>query len=504
MAKIFTITDGLENMGALRSGGQGSVYKARRTGAIVTAVKIIPTPIYNESAEDKNFRNFINEVEKLKKVNQEPNPNVVKILSSGITESGSFPYIEMEYIEGPDLEELLKSPHDPVFTIKEAIKVADQLACALSHCHKIGVRHGDIKSNNVKFNINSGNYVLLDFGLAVMSDEQRRSSLRHAGAIEFMAPEQNEGQMFFQTDVYSFGVILFELLTGQVPFPLADNGETSRNSVMLQHMEAPVPDLLILRQKNLPISWPQDKKDREMLVPDWLVKLIYRCLEKIPENRYANGAVLHEVISLQSISGGTNAELAAENERLRQELTDLKEKAAQPIINPVTRRSVRAADDSDGSFKDLFRKRGVRISRNEVVATIIFILALLAIAITQMYSAHNKQKQIGVLKDSLAVALASIPKQPVESDYSTSHASRKVSHSSYATRAVRNAEASRATQNIIEQSLAQDSLGKTGQDSIARRDSLKRVAAHRRAVRLHREAQHKKKKKKFLGILPLP
>lgn len=501
MAKIFTITDGLENMGALRSGGQGSVYKARRTGAIVTAVKIIPTPIYNESAEDKNFRNFINEVEKLKKVNQEPNPNVVKILSSGITESGSFPYIEMEYIEGPDLEELLKSPHDPVFTIKEAIKVADQLACALSHCHKIGVRHGDIKSNNVKFNINSGNYVLLDFGLAVMSDEQRRSSLRHAGAIEFMAPEQNEGHMLFQTDVYSFGVILFELLTGQVPFPLADNGETSRNAVMLQHMEAPVPDLLTLRQKNLPASWPQDKKDREMLVPDWLLKLIYRCLEKVPENRYANGVVLHEVISLQSISGGTNAELAAENERLRQELTDLKEKAAQPTVNPVTRRSVRSGDDND-SFEDIFKKRSVKISRNEVVATIIFILALLAIAITQMYSAHNKQKQIGVLKDSLAVALASIPKQPVESVYRT-HASRKASHSSYATKAARNAEASRATQNIIAQSLAQDSLGRFGEDSIARRDSLKRVAARKRAARLHRQ-YHKKKKKKFLGILPLP
>lgn len=178
MSKVFTITEGLENLGALRTGGQGSVYKGRRVGPIISAVKLLPTPIHTESMDDINYRNFINEVEKLKKVNEIPNPNVVKIVNSGITESGSLPFIEMEFIEGPDLGELLKPPHQKIFTIKEVIKLADQLACALSHCHKVGVKHGDIKSNNVKYNIHSGNYVLLDFGLSVMSDEQRRSSIR--------------------------------------------------------------------------------------------------------------------------------------------------------------------------------------------------------------------------------------------------------------------------------------------------------------------------------------
>ena len=111
MAKVFTIAEGLENMGALKTGGQGSVYKGRRIGEIITAVKLLPTPIYSESAADKNFADFRNEVEKLKKVNENPNPNVVKILNSGISESGSFPFIEMEFIEGPDLEDLLKHPH---------------------------------------------------------------------------------------------------------------------------------------------------------------------------------------------------------------------------------------------------------------------------------------------------------------------------------------------------------------------------------------------------------
>ena len=76
MAKMFTITEGLENMGALKTGGQGSVYKGKRIGEIITAVKLLPTPIHSESADDKNYVDFKNEVEKLKKVNQQTNPNV--------------------------------------------------------------------------------------------------------------------------------------------------------------------------------------------------------------------------------------------------------------------------------------------------------------------------------------------------------------------------------------------------------------------------------------------
>ncbi len=312
MAKVFTITEGLENMGALKTGGQGSVYKGKRTGEIITAIKIIPTPIYSESADDKNFTSFQNEVHKLKKVNEQPNPHVVTILNSGITESGNFPFIEMEYIEGPDLEELLKPPHDLVFTIKEAIKVAEQLSNALAHCHKVDVKHGDIKSNNVKFNARTGNYMLLDFGLSVMSDEQRRTSLRHAGAIEFMAPEQSEGQMLFQSDVYSFGVIMFELFGGTVPFPLKDNGETARNKVMLAHLETQPPDLLSLRQKALPDFLSDEKKVHQMHVPQWLISMVYKCLEKKPEHRFKNGIELNEYIILNSTLAAKKVEANAQ------------------------------------------------------------------------------------------------------------------------------------------------------------------------------------------------
>jgi len=333
MARVFTITEGLENMGAMKTGGQGSVYKARRQGAIITAVKILPTPVMSETAEDKHFMAFQNEVAKLRKVNEVPNPNVVKIMGAGITDSGNFPYIEMEFIEGPDLEELLKPPHDPLFTIKETIKVAEHLAHALAHCHRVDVKHGDIKSNNVKYNIHSGNYVLLDFGMAVMSDEQRRTSLRHAGAIEFMAPEQNEGKFLSGTDIYSYGVILFELLAGRVPFPLRDRGETARNAVMVAHMEAPLPDLAALRLQHMPPDWPEDKKRREAQLPEWLHRLVYKCLEKKPEARFINGielqnyvvAHLASPVAERQVAAGALTRLQEENSRLQTENASLRE-----------------------------------------------------------------------------------------------------------------------------------------------------------------------------------
>ncbi len=347
MSKVFTITSGLETMGALKTGGQGSVYKGRRMGEIITAIKLLPTPIHSETPDDKNFTHFQNEVQKLKKVNEQPNPNVVKILSSGITETGNFPYIEMEFIEGPDLEELLRPPHDTVFTIKEFLKIAEQLSGALAHCHRFNVKHGDIKSNNVKFNIRTGNYVLLDFGLAIMSDEDRRTSLRHAGAIEFMAPEQNEGKMFFETDVYSFGVVMFELLAGIVPFPLKDKGETSRNAVMLAHMEATPPNIFTLRGKALPEQWSSEKKENEMLLPEWVFSMIYRCLEKKPESRFASGMALHDYIAKNSVlysSKGDgsdqvkllqkeNRKLLEQNRNLQNEIQQFRSGKRKSVIN---------------------------------------------------------------------------------------------------------------------------------------------------------------------------
>lgn len=392
MSKVFTITEGLENMGALRTGGQGSVYKGKRIGEIITAVKILPTPIHSENTEDKNYRNFLNEVEKLKKVNEIPNPNVVKIVNSGLTESGSFPFIEMQYIEGPDLEELLQSPHAPIFTIRETKKLAHQLANALAHCHRVGVKHGDIKSNNIKFNTDTGNYILLDFGLAIMSDEQRRSSIQHAGAVEFMAPEQHDGEMFFQTDVYSFGIILYELLAGVVPFPLNTKGETSRNAVMLSHMEKPVPDLLSLRKSNLPETWTEEVKAREMNIPVWLLEVIKKCLEKNPEKRYANGSELQEAILHE------NFEQSKAGSKIPGSGFTL---AKNTILSDSDRESVDAIRDSPPTALNNIERSPdtMEVSKPLFISLILLLVALGAYSAYSLFLANTERKQI-VYEDS--------------------------------------------------------------------------------------------------------
>jgi serine/threonine protein kinase len=383
MSKVFTITSGLETMGALKTGGQGSVYKGRRMGEIITAIKLLPTPIHSETPDDKNFTHFQNEVQKLKKVNEQPNPNVVKILSSGITETGNFPYIEMEFIEGPDLEELLKPPHDPVFTIKEFLKVAEQLSGALAHCHRFNVKHGDIKSNNVKFNIRTGNYVLLDFGLAIMSDEDRRTSLRHAGAIEFMAPEQNEGKMFFETDVYSFGVVMFELLAGVVPFPLKDKGETSRNAVMLAHMEASPPNIFTLRGKALPEQWSSEKKENEMLLPEWVFGMIYRCLEKKPESRFASGMALYDYIIRNSVSYSSKGDGSDQVKLLQKENRKLLEqnRNLQNEIQQLRSGKKRSADNGNAVGETHLPRK-----KSSFVKVLLWILAGLFVAAIFVYA----------------------------------------------------------------------------------------------------------------------
>lgn len=397
MAKVFTITEGLENLGAIKTGGQGSVYKGKRLGEIITAVKLLPTPIHSEDIKDKNYRDFKNEVEKLKTVNEEPNSNVVRILSSGITETGCFPFIEMEYIEGPDLGEILKPPHDKIFTIQEAIKVAIHLSNAIAHCHQHDVKHGDIKSNNVKLNINTGNYTLLDFGLAVMTDEDRRTSLRHAGAIEFMAPEQNNGLTFFQTDVYSFGVIIYELLAGRVPFPLKDSGETARNAVMVSHLETPPPDLLELRAENIPSKWSKEKREFEMNVPGWLLTMVYKCLEKKPEDRFQNGRELHDYILSHNtflpsqyypdnvVASATEpSELEQEIERLRKENERLQEQLSfyQRVSNPKREKIVEPT---------AYNRPGRTVSRGAFVTLLFVAIALAGLAFysTILHPSHQ-------------------------------------------------------------------------------------------------------------------
>jgi serine/threonine-protein kinase len=187
-------------------------------------------------------------------------------------------------------------------------------------------------------------------------------------------------------------VILYELLAGTVPFPQLNKGETSRNAVMLSHMEKPVPDLLSLRRTHLPESWSEEVKTKEMNVPVWLINVIKKCLEKAPEKRYANGLILQEAILRNSL----------ENElpRVAEPVT-----AAAPVMVPVS--SDLSADV-------------VRVSKPIFYVMILALVALSLFAGYSVYLTDVNKRQLASYADSLNMVttdtVVSAPQDTPETD----------------------------------------------------------------------------------------
>ncbi len=306
-------------MGALRPEGSGSVLKGKRKGDLLTAIKVFPVTIHPRGqAYDK----FQAGAEQIKRINLEPNPNLVKVLNYGISEIGSQPFIETGFIDGPDLDELLEPPYDPVFTVFEILKVADHLANALAQCHQAGVVHGNIKPANIRFNLESADYVLVGVGLSALTPKQRQAI--RPEETPYAAPEIRNGRMTFSSDIYSYGMILYRLLTGTTPFHRPD--ETGSAAVLL-------PGLLDTRRENLPDSWSAGQKEKEMEVPAWLPEIIAVCLRSNPEERYFSGVNLREALVAESLSGKGGDPIPAvmlqqENDRLRSLIIHNKELAA--------------------------------------------------------------------------------------------------------------------------------------------------------------------------------
>jgi serine/threonine protein kinase len=325
----------------------------------------------------------------------------------------------------------------------------------------------------LKYNIHSGNYVLLDFGLAVMTDEQRRTSLRKAGAVEFMAPEQNEGIILAQTDVYSFGVIIFELLAGSVPFPLQDKGETARNNVRLAHLETLPPDLISLRREALPAEWPQDKKEREMKVPEWLINLTYKCLKKKPENRFANGLELHDYIiqngvqplqraAVTTLSPSYDTDNNSGNKQMHEQLNllrdklDKKERELDQLKALLRSREgeVEALKVNVADYDRLPREKGV--SKGWFTA---LLLLTIAIAGFSAYTYMNNKKQTSSATSTAApvtdlsdsdytesTSSATIPEVPIRDDSAEAVKKAEALRKKHQLDSIRNAEKVKAAE----------------------------------------------------------
>jgi serine/threonine protein kinase/Tol biopolymer transport system component len=235
-------------------GGMGVVYKAEdmKLDRIV-ALKFLP---HHLTANDAEKARFLQEAKAASSLNH---PNVCTIY--GIEEQDGQQYIEMEYVDGVTLRQII-----PVEKLSEVIAYAIQIADALQEAHSKGIVHRDIKADNIMLNAKK-QIKVMDFGLAKLKGTLKLTRTSSTvGTLAYMAPEQIQGQDVDQrSDIFSFGVVLFEMLTGKLPFR-GDHEAAIMYSIVNEEPES------VQRYK------PE--------VPAELLHILGRALEKDPADRY--------------------------------------------------------------------------------------------------------------------------------------------------------------------------------------------------------------------------
>jgi serine/threonine protein kinase len=191
-------------------------------------------------------------------------PDIVTIFDAG--EDQELAYIAMEYLKGADLQ---RHTQGPLLPIADVVRIGARVAEALAYAHSQGVVHRDIKPANVMLDLASDQVKVTDFGIARISDSARTRTGMVLGTPSFMSPEQMAGRRVDgRTDLYSLGVMLYQLLTGQLPHR-ADSMATLMYEIANQT--------------------PPDVRNWRPEVPEPLARAVALALEKRPESRYADG-----------------------------------------------------------------------------------------------------------------------------------------------------------------------------------------------------------------------
>lgn len=237
-------------------GGMSFVYLA--TDIILNREVVVKMIKADPLDKEKSVRRFQREVESTIQLSH---PNIVSVLD--VDETDEYHILVTEVVHGVNLKEhiLKNSPLD----IDEVIRIAMMTLRGIEHAHDRGIIHRDIKPQNILLDTN-GRVKITDFGIAKALSETRMTETNQViGSVQYISPEQAKGQNTDErTDIYSFGVMLFELLTGRLPY----EAETAV-SVALKHISEPFPNISEYRD-----------------IPVGLKNIIMKCTEKEPVNRY--------------------------------------------------------------------------------------------------------------------------------------------------------------------------------------------------------------------------
>jgi serine/threonine-protein kinase len=255
----------------LGKGGMGKVYKVldKEVNARI-ALKLIKPEI---AADKKTIERFRNELKTARDISHK---NICRMYDLN-KEEGSY-YITMEYVEGQDLKSLVRQTGQ--LAIPTTISIAKQVCEGLSEAHKLGTVHRDLKPSNIMID-KEGNARIMDFGIArsIMGKGITGAGVM-VGTPEYMSPEQAEVKEVDQrSDIYSLGVILYEMVTGRVPF----EGETPLGIAMKHKSEM-----------------PKDPRDLNAQLPEDFSQVILRCMEKDKVKRYQSaGEVRSELEKIE-------------------------------------------------------------------------------------------------------------------------------------------------------------------------------------------------------------
>lgn len=247
----------------LGQGGMAQVYKAVDPNLNrVVAIKVINPGVAEDPDYTMRFKREAQAVAKL------THPNIVNVYQFGI--SGNTYYMAMSFIDGVDVEWLIKDylQENRILANADILKILTQIASALDYAHGQGVIHRDVKPSNILVN-QQGRAYLTDFGL--VRDMAIPTLGEIFGSPEYISPEQaiNSAYAVPQSDLYSLGVVLFQMLTGRVPF----GGEHS-HAIAVRHIEeAP----------------PSPRAFNEAVTAE-IEDVVMRALEKKPEHRFQTGA----------------------------------------------------------------------------------------------------------------------------------------------------------------------------------------------------------------------